>query len=158
MRVPIVAGAALLLASCYYQSSHPIGVAERAELDDALIGIWRNADPSSKDVVLVRAFDEHTYVVEIENQGERTLLRAFVGQLRTTRFIDVQEIGDAEPNFTIFRYDWSGDTLVLRGIKENAPPPAASHALLQRWVLERLDSKEIYAEPVRLVREVEATR
>lgn len=153
MRLTFLPVAALLLASCYYESSHPIGNAERAELDQALIGTWRDPDGESDDVFRVRPFDKHTYLVEMESPGERSLLRAFVGELGGARFLNVREIDKPDAPFLIFRYHWSGDTLIVRGIKEHAPPPAANQALLQRWVSERLDNAEIYGEPARLVRD-----
>ena len=155
MRSISVLATLLLLASCYYESSYPLGPADAATFDAALVGTWRGANPETfSDVLRVAAFEDGKYAVELQEKDKHDLLAAHITVLGQARFLNVRSLDPSEPLYVFIRYDWAGDTLVLRGVKDKAPPPLATPATLKRWLIQNIDSAKTYEEPLRLVRDV----
>jgi len=86
----------LPLAACY-QSTVPLGPAERGTIDRALVGSWSCVDPkdaTNRAVVTSRALDAHRYEVEWREEPDHvTHYRAFATRIGSEALLNVEEVG-----------------------------------------------------------------
>ena len=152
MRLLLTAATVLNMGSCFYEASQPLTPTSTAHVDEFLIGTWQVAAQDAGDHVRIRAFDDRSYLLEIDSKGTRDVMRAHSTEISGARILNVTSIESATSKYMFFRYDWAGDTLVVRAVKDAAPPPLAGPKTLRAWLSERIDDRRIYDDVARLVR------
>ena len=152
MRLPLTAATVLNMGSCFYEASEPLTQASAAFVDEFLVGTWQGAAKNAGDQVRIRAFDERSYLLEVDSKGTRQVMRAHSSEISGKRILNVTSIESATGKYMFFRYDWAGDTLVVRAVKDAAPPPLAGPRTLRTWLAQRIDDRMIYDDVARLVR------
>jgi hypothetical protein len=114
MNVRSAAWSALLLlvaplAAACYESTLPLGPAERGTIDSALVGSWSCVDPrdaTNRAVVTSRPLDRHRYDVEWREAPDHvTRYRAHATRVGTEVLLNVEEVGATrtDPRFVFLR-------------------------------------------------------
>ena len=150
MRLLLTALTVVSFESCYYEASQPLTPTHTAQVDTHLLGTWYA--PGEDGIVRVLPFDNHSFVIAIDSKDDHDVLRAHVTELGRNRFLNVVDLQKEKSNYLFFRYEWAGDTLVVRGLKDVAPPPLAGPTTLRTWLSQRSDDTRIYDDAIRLVR------
>jgi hypothetical protein len=108
MRLPVLLLIAGLAAGCY-QSTVPLGPAERGTIDRALVGSWSCVDPkdaSNRAVVTSVPIDRHRYDIEWREAPDHvTRYRAYATPIGAEALLNVQEVGPTrtDPRFVFLR-------------------------------------------------------
>ena len=150
-----------LLWGCPYESDVPLSKSSKAEIDQALLGAWKNTTEEEPFTMIVEQFNEHEFLLLGMKDGkiEREVMRAFVTVIKDERFLNVQEIEDTpdERGWFFVHYTLSGDTLTMRIVDDKLfTKPFTSSRALYSFVKKNLQNKDLYEDtPPMILKRVE---
>lgn len=156
-RSAAVAGLALVLMGCPYESSEPLTPLASSALDAHLTGTWRCLQSTEEQTsrVTFTPFDEHQYVLSLQQppteKEEFGLMHAYAGKLGQASVLSLQELGpdnDGKPHaWSWLRYTLvDGDLLRLRFLSDKPLKPAKTPAEARALAEKQLDTPELYEE------------
>ena len=139
----------LPLAACY-QSTVPLGPAERGTIDRALVGSWSCVDPkdaTNRAVVTSVPIDRHRYDVEWREAPDHvTHYRAYATTIGGEALLNVQEVagGRADPRFVFLRArPVAGGGLAMAVVQEDALK-GKTGATATREIIRRVADPTLY--------------
>jgi hypothetical protein len=138
-----------LLWGCPYESTVPLSRNSKAEIDQALLGDWKNTDQAEPFTLIIQQFNEHELLIMGAEDGKinRDVMRAFVTVIEDERFLNVQDI-DVPPDKRVWylaKYTISGDTLTAWTVDDKLfTKPMTSSRALYRFVKKHLGDKALY--------------
>jgi hypothetical protein len=140
-----------LLWGCPYESEIPLSKNSKAEIDQALLGVWKNTAEEEPFTMIVEQFNEHEFLLLGMKDGaiERDMMRAFVTVVKDERFLNVQEIKDSpdERGWYLVHYARAGDTLTMRIVDDKLfTKPFTSTRALYSFVKKNLHNKDLYGD------------
>jgi len=139
------------LWGCPYESKVPLGKSCKAEIDQALLGEWKNTDQAEPFTMIIQQFNDHELLIMGAEDGkiDRDMMRAFVTVIKDERFLNVQEIKEPldKQGWWLVKYTISGDTLRARTIDDKLfTKPITSSRVLYRFVKKNLHNTELYGD------------
>jgi hypothetical protein len=151
-----------LLWGCPYESTVPLSRNSKAEIDQALLGAWKNTAEGEPFIMIIEQFNEHELLIMGMEDGEvqREVMRAFVTVIQDERFLNVQDI-DVPPDKRVWylaKYTISGDTLTAWTIDDKLfTKPFTSSRALSSFVKKNLHNNDLFGDdtPIVLQRVVE---
>lgn len=140
-----------LLWGCPYESDVPLSKSSKAEIDQALLGVWKNTAEGEQFTMIIEQFNEHELLLLGMKDGtiERDVMRAFVTVIKNERFLNVQEITEAYDTrgWYLVYYALSGDTLTMRIVDDKLfTKPFTSSRALSSFVKKNLCNKDLYGD------------
>jgi hypothetical protein len=113
----------LLIFGCPYTSTFPLNSAEKAVIDDSLLGNWGNPDAGddSSEVLHILPFNEHEYLILFFEKEETSIFRAFSALIGDAQFLSITEINPGareDVNYIFARYGVSHDKLHINLVEE----------------------------------------
>ena len=146
------------LWGCPYESEVPLGKSSKAEIDQALLGVWKNTAEGEMFTTIIEQFNEHEILLLGMKDGkiEREVMRAFVTVIKDERFLNVQEIEDTldERGWFFVHYALSGDTLTMRIVDDKLfTKPFTSSRALSSFIKKNLDNKDLYGDATPMILE-----
>jgi hypothetical protein len=151
-----------LLWGCPYESTVPLSKSSKAEIDQTLLGAWKNTAEEEPFTMIIEQFNEHELLLLGMEDGKinREVMRAFVTVIEDERFLNVQEIKETYDTrgWYLVHYALSGDTLTMRIVDDKLfPKPFTSSRALSSFVKKNLRNKDLYGDdaPTVLQRVVE---
>ena len=147
-----------LLWGCPYESDVPLGKSSKAEIDQALLGAWKNTTEGESFTMIIEQFNEHEFLLLGMKNGtiERDVMRAFVTVIKDERFLNVQEVEGPpdERGWLFVHYALSGDTLTMRIVDDKLfTKPFTSSRALSSFVKKNLDNKDLYGDATPMILE-----
>ena len=138
---------ALLLAGCDYEA--PLTPAPTHPIDRRLLGDW---EPVKKDnpndpAMHVRAWDESTYAIAIEDDVYRVYHSDFAG----TAFVSAQDLNSAARKYCYYTWSLStdGTQLTLRRVRnEVVPEKTMPAAAIQQLIKANLANPKLLDAPL----------
>lgn len=144
----------------------PLGDPEQSRVDDKLVGVWLQRDPSNGAIKLMDAiaYDARTYLVISYDakpdavgafeRGDETLFKGWLTEVGGRRFLTLQLLGEStETPYVVARIDLDQDgaALVARGIKPDFVKDAGVETAddLRKLIAGNLDNDAMYLEPDR---------
>ncbi len=139
------------LWGCPYESKVPLDKSCNAEIDQALLGEWRNTEKSDPFTMVIQQFNEHELLILGIEKGkiQPDAIRAFVTTIKDERFLNVQEIKDQpdKRGWWLVKYTISGDTLTAWTVDDKLfTKPITSSRQLYRFIKKNLSNKELYGD------------
>lgn len=103
------------LLGCPYESKVPLGSSSEGRIDPALIGTWScNNSEDERWTLLVSAFDETQYLMEVRDKEETNRFRAFSSEVAGSRLLKVRHLSkDLDDGYYFITYRIDGQTLLL---------------------------------------------
>jgi hypothetical protein len=152
-----------LLWGCPYESTVPLSKSSKAEIDQTLLGAWKNTAEGEPFTMIIEQFNEHEFLLLGMEDGKinREVMRAFVTVIEDERFLNVQEIKETYDTrgWYLVHYALSGDTLTMRIVDDKlfTKKPLTSSQALSSFVKKNLRNKDLYGDdaPTVLQRVVE---
>ena len=140
-----------LLWGCPYESDVPLSKSSKAEIDQALLGAWKNTTEGESFTMIIEQFNEHEFLLLGMKNGtiERDVMRAFVTVIKDERFLNVQVVEDPldERGWYLVHYALSGDTLTMRIVDDKLfTKPITSSRALYSFVKKNLHNKDLYGD------------
>jgi hypothetical protein len=138
-----------LLWGCPYESTVSLSKSSKAEIDQALLGAWKNTAEGEPFIMIIEQFNEHELLIMGIEDGEvqREVMRAFVTVIQDEWFLNVQDI-DVPPDKRVWylaKYTISGDTLTAWTVDDKLfTKPMTSSRALCRFVKKHLDDKALF--------------
>ena len=82
------------LLGCPYESAVPLSKSSKAEIDQALLGTWKNTSEEEPFTMIVEQFNEHELLLLGIEDGKihRDVMRTFITVIKGERFLNVQEV------------------------------------------------------------------
>ena len=138
-----LAATALLLAGCNYEV--PLTARATRNVDARLLGVWLGGE-DGKDTMVVRSFDEATYVVAMDHD----LYRAYHSEFAGTAFLSVQELNrDRLYTYVTATLSADGQQLTVLTVSTKVvPEKTKSRAALQKLIQANLANPALFADPV----------
>lgn len=138
-----------LLWGCPYESDVPLGKSSKAEIDQALLGAWKNTTEGESFTMIIEQFNDHELLIMGVEDGEvqQEAMRAFVTDIKDEQFLNLQDIEDSydERGWYLVKYTISGDTLMAWTIDDKLfTKPCTSSRELYRFVKQNLQNKALY--------------
>jgi hypothetical protein len=139
------------LWGCPYESDVPLGKSNKGEIDQALLGAWKNTAEEEPFNMIIEQFNDHELLLLGMKDGtiERDVMRAFVTVIKDEQFLNVQEIKDSpdERGWYLVHYALSGDTLTMRIVEDKLfTKPFTSSRALSSFVKKNLHNKDLYGD------------
>jgi hypothetical protein len=143
----LLAATALLLTGCDYEA--PLTPVPTQKLDARLLGDWVPAkkEDANDPAMHVRAWDEATYAIAIEDDIYRVWHSDFAG----TAFVSAQDLNSTARKFCLYTWALSADAtqLTLRRVRtEVVPDKALTAAALQQAIKANLANPKLLDEPL----------
>jgi hypothetical protein len=140
-----------LLWGCPYESDVPLSKSSKAEIDQALLGAWKNTAEGEPFTMIIEQFNEHELLLLGMEDGkiERDVMRAFVTVIEDERFLNVQEIKETYDTrgWYLVHYALAGDTLTMRIVDDKLfTKPFTSSRELSSFVKKNLRNKDLYGD------------
>jgi hypothetical protein len=155
-KIPALGVLAVLLIlpflwGCPYESKVSLGKSWKAEIDAALLGVWRSTEKGESFTMTIQPFNEHELLILGAEKGkiQPDAMRAFVTTIKDEHFLNVQEIKDQpdKRGWWLVKYTISGDTLTAWTVDDKLfPKPITSSRALYRFVKKNLGNKELYGD------------
>ncbi len=147
----LIAGAALALAGCDYDA--PLTPAPTHKVDPRLLGDWVGVDPDAKqeEVMHVRALDDATYVVAMDND----IYRVYHSDLAGTAFLTVQDLNSDDRKYCFYTWSLSADAtrLTLRHVSTKLiPEKTKTGAELQKLIQANLAQPGLLEKKIPFIR------
>jgi hypothetical protein len=138
-----------LLWGCPYESEIPLSKSSKAEIDQALLGAWKNTAEGEQFTMIIEQFNDHELLIMGTEDGEvkPEAMRAFVTVINDERFLNVQEIEKSydERVWYLAKYTISGDTLTAWTVDDKLfTKPVTSSRALYRFVKKHLHDKALF--------------
>lgn len=152
------------LWGCPYESTVPLSKSRKAEIDQALLGVWKNTAEEDPFTMIVEQFNEHEFLLlgMVDGKINREVMRAFVTVIKDERFLNVQEIKDSpdERKWGLVHYTLSGDTLTIRIVDDKLFDRSfSSSRALSSFIRKNLHNKALYGDvPPMVLQRVEEER
>ena len=145
-----------LLWGCPYESEIPLSKSSKAEIDQALLGAWKNTAEGEPFTMIIEQFNEHEFLLLGMKDGtiERDMMRAFVTVIKHERFLNVQEIKEAYDTrgWYLVHYAISGDTLTMRIVDDKLfTQPFTSSRALYSFVKKNLRNRDLYGDDTPMI-------
>jgi hypothetical protein len=139
------------LWGCPYESKVPLGKSCKAEIDQALLGVWKSTEKGEPFTMVIQQFNEHELLILGTEAGkvQPDAIRAFVTTIKDERFLNVQEIKEPfdKRGWWLVKYTISGDTLTAWTVDDKLfTEPITSSRTLYRFVKKNLRNKELYGD------------
>jgi hypothetical protein len=139
------------LWGCPYESKVPLDKNCKAEIDPALLGVWKSTEKGESFTMTIQTFNEHELLILGTEAGkvQPDAIRAFVTIIKDERFLNVQEIKDQpdKRGWWLVKYTISGDTLTAWTVDDKLfTKPITSSRALYRFVKKNLGNKELYGD------------
>lgn len=144
----LVTLAAFLLAGCNYEV--PLTARATRNVDARLLGVWLGGD-DGKDNMVVRSFDEGTYVVAMDHD----LYRAYHSDFAGTAFVSVQDLNADNRKYVYFTWKLSPDNtqLTLVGVSNKVVPETVKdRGAIQKLIKANLANPALYGDPLTFTR------
>ena len=150
-RVYCLLTAALVSSACFYESPVSLGPATQA-VDSTLFGTWIAPESGDSSRVIIFGFDERSYFIRYTDNSSRgesedeccIYLHAHVTQVAGAPFLNTRLIGEEKPKWMFFRFERNGETIRVRGLKEDSIPKSLDSAGLNAYVTAHLNDAAIY--------------
>lgn len=134
--------AVLLLAGCNYDSALTSKPTQKIEA--RLLGVWLGGD-DGKDAMIVRPYDDSTYVVAMDDE----IYRVFHSEFSGTAFLSVQELGNAKYLYLTAAVSADGRQLTVRTVNTKVvPEETKGRPALQKLIKANLANPALYNEPL----------
>jgi hypothetical protein len=139
------------LWGCPYESTVPLSKVSKAEIDQTLLGAWKNTAEGEPFTMIIEQFNEHEFLIMGMEDGDvkPEAMRAFVTVIKDEHFLNVQEIEGSydKRGWYFVKYTISGDTLMAWTIDDKlfTKPFTSSRALLS-FVRKNLRNKDLYGD------------
>ena len=140
-----------LLWGCPYESEIPLSKSSKAEIDQALLGAWKNTTEGEQFTMIIEQFNEHELLLLGMKDGaiDRDVMRAFITVIEDERFLNVQEIKETYDTrgWYLVHYALTGDTLTMRIVDDKLfIKPFTSSRALSSFVKKNLHNKDLYGD------------
>ena len=141
----------LMLAGCPLASHQPLSDPTQARIDRSLLGQWVMKDPETGEehTLTILAFDEHAMVALLPaDPGPGTdAYRLFVTTVGSETFLNAQELGTTETDWTLVHYTVDGTRLVLSPVDDTlfSDRSFSTPAELRAFVQANLGNPRLYA-------------
>ena len=143
----LLAVGALLLTGCAYDV--PLTEKPTRQVDERLLGVWvaDNKEDKPEGLMVVRKFDDSTYVVAIDNDIYRVFHSDFAG----TAFLSVQNLKAGSDDRKYVYYVWQlsadGTQLTLKDVSSDVvPEKSKGRAALQKLIKANLANPKLYGD------------
>jgi hypothetical protein len=141
------------LWGCPYESTVPLSKVSKAEIDEELLGVWKNTAKGEPFTMIIEQFNEHEFLLLGLEDGKinRDVMRAFVTIIKDERFLNVQEIKESpdERGWYLVHYAFSGDTLTMRIVDDKLfTKPITSSRAIYRFVKKNLHNRDLYGDTI----------
>jgi len=139
------------LWGCPYESKVPLDRSCKAEIDPALLGVWKSTEKGESFQITIQLFNDHELLILGTEKGKTQpdAIRAFVTIIKDERFLNVQEIKDQpdKRGWWLVKYTISGETLTAWTVDDKLfTKPITSSRALYRFVKKNLGNKELYGD------------
>ena len=139
------------LWGCPYESKVPLDKSCKAEIDPALLGVWKSTEKGESFQITIQLFNDHELLILGTEKGKTQpdAIRAFVTMIKDERFLNVQEIKDQpdKRGWWLVKYTISGETLTAWTVDDKLfTKPITSSRALYRFVKKNLGNKELYGD------------
>ena len=144
------------LWGCPYESTVPLGKSSKAEIDQALLGAWKNTTEGEQFTMIIEQFNDHELLIMGIEDGkvQQEAMRAFVTVIKDEQFLNIQEIDESydERGWSFIKYTISGDTL-MAWIVDDAlfTKPFTSSRALHSFVKKNLHNKNLYGDDTPMI-------
>ncbi|HEY0864200.1 MAG TPA: hypothetical protein VGD97_08855 [Lacunisphaera sp.] len=136
--------AGLLLAGCNYEVA--LTAKPTRKIDEHLLGVWLGGE-DGKDTMVVRRFDDSTYVVSMDDD----IYRAFHSDFAGTAFLSVQDLNSDSRLYLYLTAVVSadGNQLTLHMVSPKVvPEETKGRAALQKLIKANLANPRLLGEPL----------
>jgi hypothetical protein len=140
-----------LLWGCPYESKVPLSKSSKAEIDQALLGAWKNTAEGEPFTMIIEQFNEHEFLLLGMEDGkiDRDVMRAFITVIKGERFLNLQKIKELpdKRGWYLVHYALSGDTLTMRIVDDKLfTKPFTASRTLYSFVKKNLRNKDLYGD------------
>ncbi|MEJ2067043.1 MAG: hypothetical protein P8Y09_03635 [Deltaproteobacteria bacterium] len=140
-----------LLLGCPYESGVPLSKSSKADIDQSLLGAWKNTAEGEPFTMIIEQFNDHELLLlgMKDDKIERDVMRAFVTVIEDERFLNVQEIKESpdERGWYLVHYALAGDTLTMWIVDDKLfTKPFTSSRALSSFVKKNLSNKDLYGD------------
>ncbi len=137
------------LWGCPYESKVPLDKSCKAEIDPALLGVWKSTEKGEPFTMTIQQFNEHELLILGTEKGKTQpdAIRAFVTMIKGEHFLNVQEMKDQpdKRGWWLVKYTIFGDTLTAWTVDDKLfTKPITSSRALYRFVKKNLGNKDLY--------------
>jgi hypothetical protein len=139
------------LWGCPYESTVPLSKSSKADIDQALLGAWKNTAEGEQFTMIIEQFNDHELLLLGMEDGkiDRDVMRAFVTLIKDERFLNVQEIKESpdKRGWYLVHYALSGATLTMWIVDDKLfTKPFTSSRTLSSFVKKNLHNKDLYGD------------
>lgn len=142
-RIFATAVCAALLLGCHFDRS--LTAEPTRNIDERLTGTWTPVDPTEKNAIVVRAYDDRNYVLAF---GSDEIYRAFHSDAAGMPILSVQNLNDSERKWVFITWSLSqdGKTLTLRSLSTELIPNTDRAAMIKAIEANR-ENPKLLGEP-----------
>jgi len=143
----------LCICGCPFESDFPLSQCSDANIDKALLGIWRLEPETGEEsgTLTIYRFNDHEYVLlaKGENEENTDLIRAFSTTINGYQFLNIQGVNGSrgeKRKWEFINYSISGKKLVLKVVLGDIfkKKRFASSKELFTFVQENLQNEVLY--------------
>jgi hypothetical protein len=141
----LLAVGALLLTGCNYDV--PLTEKPTRQIDERLLGVWvaDNKEDKKEEFMVVRKFDDSTYVVALDHD----IYRVFHSDFADNPFLSAQDLnfGDGKYTYYVWQLSADGVKLSLKGVSTKVVPgETKGRAALQKLIKANLANPKLYGD------------
>lgn len=168
-----LAAAVLLAAAIFLPACLPVGLGDpaKSKADPKYVGAWTWKDGEQTNVVVIRPFDERTYVLDtLTYTGDtsapvpkqRIVYKGWLADVKGATFLTMQPIHtlvqlpgeETKKTFLVSRLDLAGDQLTATPLNPDYAPlkDVGTPTDLERVVAANFDDAKLWSSPIKAVR------
>ena len=159
IRLCWVLAVAVVSGACFYEATAPLAPATQAT-DSTLFGTWIAPESEDSSRILIFGFDERTYFIRYTDNSSVDdpddecciYLHAHLTQVAGVHFLNTRVIGEPRPKWMFFRFERTGETIRVRGLKQDSIPKSLDSAGLNAYLTAHLNDPAIYEDWLTLKR------
>ena len=159
IRAYCVLAAAVISGACFYEAAAPLAPATQAA-DSTMFGTWIVPDSNDSSTVMIFGFDERSYFIRYTDKTSREepddqcciYLHAHMTQVAGVPFLNTRVIGEQTAKWMFFRFERNGETIRVRGLKQDSIPKSLDSAGLNTYLAAHLNDAAIYEDWLTLKR------